>query len=383
MYRNTRFGELMKVLPRCVFNRCVSRYQSDKHSKGFGSWAQLLSLIYAQLSGVNSLRELEVGFNSQVRSHYHLGSRRVCRSTLSDANRDRDAGVFEAFCEELMTGAHRRVRREMKELLYLLDSTPICLRGRGYEWTQGRSQSRVPGLKLHVLYSPQSRLPCGSRVTVSSASDLGYGREIEIESGAKYVFDKGYCDYGWWHKLNEAGAYFVTRLKRNASIKVKAARSVQGEIVSDEEIELNNKYPGGGRGKNPYSASLRRVVVARGEGKDDLVLVSNLLDASAEEIAGLYKARWGIELWFKWIKQHLQLKTFLGRSQNAVKIQLIVALITYLLMDRYRRLSGATESFYLWMVELRSTLFQRVPVTDEGTRRRHPPPPDIQGALAL
>ncbi len=188
MYTNTRFGELLKVLPKNTFKRCVEQHRSDKHNKGFDSWGQLISLMYAQLSGCRSLRELEVSYNSHSAHHYHLGCGPIKRSTLSDANRQRDAGVFESFCQQLMGRAHRRVRNEIKDLLYLLDSTPICLRGRGYEWTQARSMSRIPGLKIHLLYSPDKQLPCDARITASTQNDIEYGRNVEIEKGAKYVF---------------------------------------------------------------------------------------------------------------------------------------------------------------------------------------------------
>ncbi len=259
MYTNTRFGELLKVLPKNTFKRCVEQHRSDKHNKGFDSWGQLISLMYAQLSGCRSLRELEVSYNSHSAHHYHLGCGPIKRSTLSDANRQRDAGVFESFCQQLMGRAHRRVRNEIKDLLYLLDSTPICLRGRGYEWTQARSMSR---LKIHLLYSPDKQLPCDARITASTQNDIEYGRNVEIEKGAKYVFDKGYCDYNWWHQIDQEGAFFVTRLKRNASIRVLKSRSTEGDILSDEVIEFKNKWPGGGR-KNNYVKPLRRIVVHR------------------------------------------------------------------------------------------------------------------------
>ena len=369
MYRNTRFGELLKVLPKNIFKRCVDQHQSDKYNKGFTTWDQLISLMYAQLSGCRSLRELEVGYNSQSAHHYHLSCDPIKRSTLSDANCHRDAGVFESFCQQLMSNAHRRVRKEVKDLLYLLDSSPICLLGRGYEWTQGRSMPHIPGLKLHMQYCPDQFLPCNSSITASTKNDIEYGREIVIEKGAKYVFDKGYCDYNWWYRIDQSGASFVTRLKCNAAVRVLESQPVEGDILSDDVIEFKYKHPGGGR-KNHYLKPLRRIVVHREDHVEPLVLVTNLLEASAEEIAALYKRRWAIELWFKWIKQNLKIKKFLGRSENAVKIQLLVALITYLLAYSYRQLSGSRQSFYLWLTELKSTLFQRPKLEYEALRRR-------------
>ncbi len=373
MYTNTRFGELLKALPKNTFRRCVEHYQSDKHNKGFDSWDHLISMIYAQLSGSRSLRELEVSYNSHAAHHYHLGCGPIKRSTLSDANASRDASVFESFCSALLTQAHGKLKRDITDLLYLLDSSPICLFGRGYEWTQGQSMPHVPGLKLHLLYAPDVMLPCTAKVTRSTVNDLEYGREIEIEPGAKYVFDKGYCDYNWWYRIDQAGAFFVTRLKCNAAIQELKSNPIEEKdtsiILSDEDIQFKNKHPGGGR-VNHYMKPLRRIVVHREDHDKSIVLVTNQMNTPAREIAEAYKRRWAIELWFKWIKQNLKIKQFLGRSENAVKIQLLIALITYLLAYIYRQLSGSIQSLYLWMAELKSTLFQRSKFEYEVLKRR-------------
>jgi len=373
MYTNTRFCELLKALPKNTFRHCVDQFQSDKHNKGFDSWDHLISMIYAQLSGSRSLRELEVSYNALASHHYHLDCGPIKRSTLSDANAKRDAAVFESFCNILLSQAHGRLRRDVKDLLYLLDSSPICLFGRGYEWTQGRSMPHVPGLKLHLLYAPESMLPCSAKVTRSTVNDLEYGRETEIEPGAKYVFDKGYCDYNWWYRIDQTGAFFVTRLKRNAAVKVCNAYHIlendKAFILSDDVIQFKNKHPGGGR-INQYMKPLRRIVVHREDHDQPIVIVTNQMQTPAREVAEDYKRRWAIELWFKWIKQNLKIKQFLGRSENAVKIQLLTALITYLLAYIYRKLSGSNQSLYLWIAELKSTLFQRSVLEYESLKRR-------------
>ena len=307
-------------------------------------------MMYAQLSGSRSLRELEASYNAHPAHHYHLDCACIKRSTLSDANNKRDVSVFESFCSILLKQAHGRLRREVKDLLYILDSSPICLFGRGYDWTKTQSMPHIPGLKLHLLYAPQARLPCAAKVTASIVSDLSFGRDTKLEAGANYLFDKGYCDYNWWYQIDQAGAYFVTRLKKNAKIGVIESKPIkpsdEGTILADEIIEFTNRHPGAGR-KNHYTKPLRRVVVHREDHDTDLVLVSNRLDCSAHEIADLYQKRWAIELWFKWIKQNLKIKKFLGWSQNAVKVQILIALITYLLAYLYRQLSGSTQSLYL------------------------------------
>ena len=194
---------------------------------------------------------------------------------------------------------------------------------------------------------------------------------------SKSLTTSGYCDYNWWHQIDQEGAFFVTRLKRNASIRVLKSRSTEGDILSDEVIEFKNKWPGGGR-KNNYVKPLRRIVVHREDHVDPLVLVTNLMGVPVEEVAALYKQRWAIVLWFKWVKQNLKIKKFLGQSENAVKIQILVALITYLIADLYRQLCGSRRGFYLWLAELKSTLFQRPRLEFEVLKRRRKWKSDFQ-----
>ena len=362
MYSNTRFGELLKVFPKQSFARCVQSHQGDKHSKGFRCWDQLIAMMYAQLSNARSLRELETSFNSQSVYHYHLGSRPIKRSTLSDANAKRSARLYADFCTRLLSQTHGKLKREASDLLYLLDSTPICLTGRGFEWTQGHSQPHIPGLKLHVLYAPKADIPCQIQLTDSKVSDLEFGRELEPESGAMYVFDKGYCDYNWWYQLTQSGSYFVTRFKRNAALEQVQSRPIDSSssttIIADDIVRFKYKHPGGGR-INRYDQPLRRIIVEREGHAHPLMIATNDLDRSAIQIADLYKQRWGIELWFKWLKQRLKIKQFLGRSDNAVRIQILIALITYLLIYQYRRLTKTKQSAYLWLAQLKTTLFER------------------------
>lgn len=390
MYRNTRFGELLKGLPRSVFERHVAARDADKHSKGFRSWDQLMGMLFGQLSGSRSLRTLEVGFNSQQRHHYHIGSRAIKRTTLADANAKRDAGLFADVCQGLLAQAHRSVARQGRELLYLLDATPIPLKGRGFDdWARHNHSARTQGLKVHLLYAPQAQVPVYSHITPPNVNDVEDARRLAIESGATYVFDKGYCDYGWWHAIDRQHARFVTRFKRNAALQTLEQRAIpavdQARILEDHVVGFNNRRPRGGK-VNPYQAPLRRIVVARPGHKTPLVLATNDFDRSALEVADLYKARWQIELFFKWIKQHLKIKRFLGRSENAVRIQILTALIAYLLVALYRRRHGITTSLRLCLTMLSATLFQRVE-TDahllHKQRRRTQAIQAVQPELAL
>ena len=315
---------------------------------------------------------METGFNQHRNHHYHLHTKQVRRTTLADANERRDPIVFEELTRALMAQAGNAIRKERRELLYLIDSTTIGLHGRGNEWTQA-SATRTRGLKVHLQLEGTSLAPVHHTITPANVNDSSEGSKIEPQCGATYVFDKGYCDYGWWHRFTEAGARFVTRLKKNAAYGVQSVNAVPIEadnIASDTVIRLTHKSNRAGH-KNTCTEALRRIEVLR---PDDapLVLVTNDLQAPAVEIAQLYKQRWTIELFFKWIKQHLKIKTFLGESENAVRIQLLTALIAYLLVVIHKAAGALKESLWELLTELRTGLFLRVQEEqDRWRRRRH------------
>ncbi len=365
--------ELMKGLPRGTFERFVRERRADKHSKGFGAWDQLLAMIYAQLAGAGSLRELTAGFNSQVTHHYHLGTGAVRRSTLSEANGRRSPEVFADAARALMGEAGRQLRKEGEALLYLLDSTSISLTGPGFDaWTGANRTRRTQGIKVHTLFAAREGTPCWQSITPPNVNDRDEGVKLDLEPGAVYVFDKAYCDYHWWQRIGEAKATFVTRFKRNAALTLErslpVAEAAAGCVLADEIVRFRHKHSGGGR-RNDYTAPLRRIVVAR-EDETPLVLATNDLTSPAQSIARYYKDRWQIELFFKWLKQHLKIKRFLGRSENAVRIQVLTALISFLLLALYRKTHGLTVSLWQLLAELRATLFQRPALEATQYRRR-------------
>lgn len=390
MYRNTRFGELLKGLSRGSFEKVVDKYQADKFSKGFRCWDQLVAMIYGQVAGCRSLRELEAGFNSQAIDHYHLGTRHIKRSTLSDANAKKDVRVYEDVCRQLMNRVHRAQRRELSEMLYLLDSTPIQLKGTGFDsWTSDNKTHRTQGLKAHVMISSEASLPVYLDITAPNVNDVIAGREIALESGATYVFDKGYYDYNWWYQFTKQGANFVTRFKSNAGLKVDKALEINEQdneiILRDEIVTFKNKHPGGQRVNRHYGTPLRRITVSR-ENKSPLVLATNDLKRSARELAELYKKRWDIELFFKWLKQNLKIKQFLGRNENAVRVQIYIAIIAYLLVYIYRKVNGFNTSLRLCVATLKTGMFQRPEIESELVRKRRWRVNQcraLQGSLAL
>jgi IS4 transposase len=372
MFRINRFQAIFRPLPQQSFERIVAEHGADKHSKGFSCWHQLLALVYAQLSNASSLRTLEAGFNSNLGGHYHLGARPVRRSTLAEALGKRSPDVFAQAARLLMTQAKRSLRRDAGELLYLLDSTAISLKGQGFDnWAPALRSSRIQGLKLHLLMSNTDSLPLMHSITPAKVNDVSEGVKLPLEPGAVYVFDKGYCDYSWWHRMQEAGSLFVTRFKRNAALALEQTQPLDPQvphILADEWVRFNNRKPGGGR-QNPYRRALRCITVAR-EGKTPLVLATNDMHSPAALIAQRYQQRWGIELFFKWIKQHLRIKSFLGRSETAVHTQILTALIAYLLLHLLGQAQGSKQSLWMLLAQLRmGGLFVR-PETDISYYRR-------------
>lgn len=371
MFRISRIQALMKPIARGAFDRLVREHDADKHVKRFRAWDQLTAMVYAQLSSVRSLRELQAGFNAQRSHHYHLGTAEVRRSTLAEANAQRSPELFAQLARSLMAQAQRSLRRECRELLYLLDSSSITLKGRGFDdWTLGKRTRNTQGVKLHLVLEAHSQAPCWSSITAPNVNDRDEGVRVPIEAGATYVFDKGYCDHHWWGQIHAAGARFVTRYKRNAALTVLRERPVAegGVILRDQVVRLTHR-PAKGAKRNGGTTELRRIEVAR-PGESALVLATNDLNAPPEQIARLYKDRWQIELYFKWIKQHLNIGCFLGRSENAVRVQILTALISYLLLKLYRQAHGLSTTTWHLLAELRATLFQRPALEVAAYHRR-------------
>jgi putative transposase len=321
-------GKLVEPINRRRFQTIVDSHGGDAYDKSFKSWDHLMVLIYAQLSGADGLRGLEVGWNANSQHHYHLGSDRLSRSTLSDANRRRPIGVFAETFALIANQLDRHMRREGTAMLRLIDSTPIPL-GKACGWA--KSNGRIRGMKLHVVYDPNSDCPRVLDITDANVNDAQIGRTITIEKGATYVFDKGYCHYGWWTAIASAKAFFVTRPKSNMGLKPGRRRRLvdtQGDgftVLEDARVSLASKT----NCKLPIP--LRRVIVKRQDG-DIITLMTNDLKRPAVEIAALYKGRWQIELLFRWIKQHLKIRKFLGNNDNAIRLQLFAAMIAYALL---------------------------------------------------
>ena len=373
-YCSTTFQHLLEPLDRRVVNRIVVAHAGNRGvGAGDKAWTcqhHLKALLFAQFAGLNSLREIEQALSARPAALYHLGLRPPRRATLSDASAARPAAVFGDLCADLAGRATRRLRRDGQALIQLLDATPIPLRDPRFDWAE--AESRIRGLKLHLLYDPNAKTPVRFAVTSPKTSDIEPARSLALEAGATYVFDKGYTDYAWWQAIVEADAVFVTRLKSNAKRRDIREHTPEGEaIIADRRLKVGHKKPRGGATNPLYDTELREVVVERDD-NDPLHLVTNDLNRTAEEIAALYKQRWQIELFFKWIKQNLKIKTFLGRSENAVRIQIYVALIAFMLLRLFRQshASSAKASPKTLIARLKVALLDPFDLTN-----KHKPPP--------
>ena len=333
-YLDSIFGTLLKPIDRRQFRAIVERHDGDAYDKTFTSWKHLVALIFGQLSHADTLRALTTAFNANAQHHYHLNVGRLARTTVSDANKRRPVGVFTDTFAMLAQQADRATRSEGSELIRLIDASPIPL-GKLCEWAEWNG--RIRGMKMHVVYDPHADCPREVEVTPAIVNDVEIGQKVAIEAGATYVFDKGYCHFGWWKKINNGGAFFVTRPKVNCrlrSIKRRPLRKRKGDgfrIVDDHEVVLASK------GNARLAIPLRRIRVRRDTG-GLMTLITNDLTRPAVEIAALYKSRWQIELLFRWIKQHLRIRKFLGDNENAIRLQIVAALIAYLLLRLAARL---------------------------------------------
>lgn len=353
MFSISRIQHVLQAVPRGAFDRIVQRHGADRYTKGFGCWQQLLAMVYVQLSGASSLRQLEAGFNAHPNHHYHLNARCVRRTTLADANGKRNPTVFAELLELLISQAGRRVRRQRDELLYLLDATRVPLAD--------------SAMKVHVLFEANSAAVAGATITPENVNDITEARKLCIEPGATYVFDRGYCHYNWWHEIDQRQARWVSRFKRDARLNYLREQPAGGLILRDSIVVFALRTPRGGH-RNSYSTPLRRIEVHRPDAAP-LVLATNDLDSPAEQIAALYKQRWQIELLFKWVKQHLQIRRFVGRNENAARIQLLTALIAYMLVLLLKAATGFAGSLWMLLAQLRHGLFQR-PRTEQSWWRR-------------
>ncbi|WP_414652682.1 IS4 family transposase [Hyphomicrobium sp.] len=369
---NSVFRDLLALIPWQAFDRLVEEHGTDDLVRGFTTRRQLVALLFAQFSGAASLREIEAAMTSHQGRLYHAGAKPARRSTLADANRIRSHLVFSGLFAHMLGLVGRGLRREMSEAVRLIDSTSLHLAGVGTRWA--RFSADMCGAKAHVIYDPDLARPIYHAVTPAKINDITAAQQMPIEAGATYVFDLGYYDYAWWAKLDAAGCRIVTRFKTNTPLN--EARKLPIPAGCDALSDRIGFLPGrqAKSRKNPMQDAVREIVVVTEQGKK-LRILTNDLDAPAQEIADLYKRRWQIELFFRLLKQTLKVKHFIGRSENAVRIQIAVALIAFLLLRMLQKMTKARHGFLELVQLVRVNLMHR----KDFTRLREcctPPPLD-------
>ena len=333
-------AQLLALLPRYEFQRIVNKYKGDYHTKHFKCWDQLACMIFAHIRQERSLRDIDVSLNAHASKLYHTGIQQCPKSTLADANELRDYRIFEDFAKTLMQRARREYANtelaiDVNNAVYALDASVIDLTLSLYPWAKFRKAKGA--IKLHTMIDLRGNIPAFLTITDGKVHDVKAAPQVPIEADGIYVVDRGYVDFGWLWYIQQAGAFFVTRLKTSIKWTRVISHPVDKSLGlrSDQEILLSTK-----RLISLYPVRLRRISFRDEDRKRTLVFLTNNFDIPSETISALYKARWEIELFFKWIKQHLRVKTFYGTSANAVKTQIWVAMIVYLLLailkERYR-----------------------------------------------
>lgn len=359
----TIFSQLMDFLPLPEFRRCVERYGGDYKVQSFSCLDQFLCLAFAQLTYRESLRDIEACLRAQQSKLYHMGFRgRISRATLADANENRDWRIFRDFARGLIQTARELYHDEplgidFADTVYAFDSTTIDLCLTLFPWAQFRK--RKSAVKLHTLLDVRGSIPTNVYVTGAQIHDVNLLDELIFEPGAFYLLDRGYIDFARLYTLAQAAAFFVTRAKQNIQYYRRCSHRIDRSsgVRSDQTIVLT-----GPKTSQLYPIPLRRVHYFDAEKQLRLIFLTNNFLVPPLSIAHLYRARWQVELFFRWIKQHLRIKAFYGTSPNAVKTQVWVALSTYLLVAILKKRLGLDLSLYKILQILSISLFEKTPI---------------------
>jgi len=359
----TLFAQLMDFLPWSTFNRYVARYGGDKGVRTLSCAEQFRAMAFAQLTFRESLRDIEVSLSAQAAKLYHMGFREpIRRSTLADANESRDWRIYADFAARLIAQARalyasEDLGLELSNTVYALDSTTIDLCLSVFPWAHFRTTKAA--VKMHTLLDLRGSIPSFIHVSDGKLHDVHALDLLAPEPGAIYVMDRGYVDFARLYRLHLAGAFFVTRAKSN--LKAHRVYSAQTDrstsILCDQTIALDGFYS-----KQDYPAHLRRVRFNDPATGKPLVFLTNQMILPAATICALYKSRWQVELFFKWIKQHLRIKQFFGTSENAVKTQIWIAVSVYVLVAIIRKKLNLNVSLYTLLQVLSLTLFEKMPL---------------------
>lgn len=381
-HSNTVLSQILKLVPRHEFNALAQQHHSGRKLRKMTRWSQFVAMASAQICGRVSLRDLVDNLDAQVNKLFHLGLGRVSRSSLARVNEHQPHEMYEALFRKLLSRCQQLAPTHgfrFKNKLYSLDATTIDLCLKVFPWSH--SQQSKGAIKLHVGLDHAGMLPEFVAITDGKTHDLTAGRALQLSKGSMVVFDKAYIDYQWFNSLNERGISFVTRQKRNARYEVIERRSVNKDqgLTSDQTIQMN--------GSKSYRCTipLRRIGYRDPETGKHFVFLTNNFRLAASTIAAIYKARWQVELFFKWIKQNLKIKAFLGTSKNAVMTQIWIAMCVYLMLAYIKFLSKSALSMQQMIRLLHLNLFDRrslQELLDPGPPDEKPPGPQQSLMLA-
>ena len=358
----TVFSQRMDFLPKYEFNKCVERYRGNHKVQDFSCWKQFLCMAFAQLTYRESLRDIETCLRAMAGKLYHRGIQGVARNTLANANKVRDWRIYADFAhvpiaEARALYAQEPFGAELEQTAYALDSSTIdrCLSL--FPWA--RFRKRKGAVKRHTLLDLRGNIPSLLVITNGKVHDVNILDELPLEAGATYIMDRGYVDFERLYTIHRASAFFVTRAKDNCDFRRLYSHPVDKStgVQCDQTIALNGFYA-----RKRYPERLRRIRYLDAVHDKRLVFMTNNFVLPAPTLAELYRCRWQVEVFFKWIKQHLRIKKFYGNSENAVKTQIWIALATYVLVTLVRKRMGPPHSPYTILQILSVTLFEKTPI---------------------
>jgi len=363
------FTQLMAHIPYHMFARCVRKYDGDHRIHTFPCWDQFLCMAFAQLTYRESLRDIELCLRTAGKKLYHMGIHgTVSRNTLAHANAHRDWRIYEAFALELIRiarplYAHDPFRGDLDEVVYALDSTTIDLCLTLFPWADFRRTKAA--VKVHTLLDLHGNIPSFIQITSGKVHDVRILDRLPLEPGAIYVMDRGYLDFKRLYRFQQHAAFFITRAKVNTACRRLYSRATDRStgVICDQTIRLS-----GTRTSCDYPDHLRRVRFLDPETRLDLVFLTNHFALRPLTVAQLYQGRWQVELFFKWIKQHLRIKSFYGTSENAVKTQIWIAIATYVLVAILKKRLNLEQSLYTILQFLSVHLFEKTPILEALTK---------------
>lgn len=364
----TVFAQLLDFIPTYQFQLCVDRYPGNRYVKDFSCWDQFLCLAFAPLTYRESLRDIEACLRALQPKLYHMGFRsRIARNTLAHANERRDWRIYADLAQVLISQArplyaHEDFGAELDQTAYAFDSTTIDLCLELFPWARFRRHKGA--IKLHTLLDLRSSIPTFIHLTPGAVHDVNALDQLLLEPGAFYIFDRGYLDFARLYVFTQSAAFFVTRAKSNTQFQRRYSSPVDKStgLRSDQTVILT-----GVTSATDYPAPLRRVHYVDAEYHHDLIFLTNHFALPPVTIAQLYRARWRVELFFRWIKQHLRIKAFYGTSENAVKTQIWTAISVYVLVAILKKQLGLDLSLYTILQILNLTLFEKIPISQVFT----------------